>query len=71
MAIPPIPLTPDGNSGYFHEMMQLFVDISAKKYDNVNMVYLSMGMSHDFEDAIAHGANMVRVGTGIYGARHY
>ena len=71
MAIPPIPLTPDGNSGYFQEMMQLFVDISAKKYDNVNMVYLSMGMSHDFEDAIAHGANMVRVGTGIYGARHY
>lgn len=71
MAIPPIPLEPNGNSGYFHEMQQLFVDISAKKYDNVNMVYLSMGMSHDFEDAIAHGANMVRVGTGIYGARHY
>lgn len=71
MAIPPIPLEPNGNSGYFQEMEQLFVDISAKKYDNVNMVYLSMGMSHDFEDAIAHGANMVRVGTGIFGARHY
>ena len=71
MAIPPIPLEPKGNSRYFREMQQLFVNISAKKYDNVNMVYLSMGMSHDFEDAIAHGANMVRVGTSIYGARHY
>ena len=71
MAIPPVPTEPHGNLRYFHKMHQLFIDISAKKYDNVNMVYLSMGMSHDFEDAIAHGANMVRVGTGIFGARHY
>ena len=71
MAIPPIPLEPHGNSRYFREMQQLFVDISLKKYDNVNMAYLSMGMSHDFEDAFACGANMVRVGTGIFGARHY
>ena len=71
MAIPPIPLEPHGNLRYFRDMQQLFVDISLKKYDNVNMVYLSMGMSHDFEDAIACGANMVRIGTDIFGARHY
>lgn len=71
MAIPPVPLEAHGNLCYFRDMQQLFVDISSKKYDNVNMVYLSMGMSHDFEDAIACGANMVRVGTGIFGARYY
>ena len=43
----------------------------AKKYDNVSMDFLSMGMSADFETAIEEGANIVRVGTGIFGARHY
>ena len=52
-------------------MHQLFVDIGAKNYDNVSMDFLSMGMSDDFEDAIACGANMVRVGSSIFGARNY
>ena len=52
-------------------MRELFVDIGAKKYDNVGMDFLSMGMSGDFEDAIREGANMVRVGTGIFGPRDY
>ena len=55
----------------FDNMRQLFVDIKQKKYDNVNMVYLSMGMSGDFETAIECGANMVRVGSAIFGARDY
>ena len=42
-----------------------------KKYDNVSIVCLSMGMSDDFEDAIACGSTMVRVGTAIFGARDY
>ena len=71
MAIPPISNAPGKNIGYFNEMRQLFVDISTKKYDNVNMVHLSMGMSGDFEDAIACGSNMVRVGTAIFGSRPY
>jgi len=56
---------------YFKKMHQLFVDISAKKYDNVNMEYLSMGMSGDYEQAILHGANIVRLGSVIFGPRIY
>ena len=52
-------------------MRNLFVDIAAEKYDNVSMVCLSMGMTDDFEDAIAQGATMIRVGTAIFGARQY
>ncbi|MBP3633569.1 MAG: YggS family pyridoxal phosphate-dependent enzyme [Oscillospiraceae bacterium] len=71
MAIPPICTEENGNCKYFAEMYQIFVDITAKKYDNVDMVCLSMGMSDDFADAIAHGSTMVRVGTAIFGARNY
>ena len=71
MAVPPICADPEDNRPYFARMKQLFVDIGAKKYDNVTMDFLSMGMSGDFEAAILEGANMVRVGTGIFGARDY
>lgn len=71
MAIPPICAEPCGNNVYFSRMRELFVDIGTKKYDNVSMDFLSMGMSGDFEDAIACGANMVRVGSSIFGARDY
>lgn len=56
---------------HFDNINRLYVDIQAKKYDNVNMKYLSMGMSGDFEVAIEHGANMVRVGSAIFGPRNY
>ena len=71
MAIPPIPKKIGENRVYFAQMRQLFIDIGAKKYDNVSMDFLSMGMSGDFEDAIREGANVVRVGTAIFGARNY
>ena len=71
MAIPPVAETSDGNHAYFTKMHELFVDIGRKKYDNVSMDFLSMGMSGDFEDAICAGANMVRVGSSIFGARDY
>ena len=71
MAIPPVAKTSDGNHAYFTKMHELFVDIGRKKYDNVSMDFLSMGMSGDFEDAISAGANMVRVGSSIFGARDY
>ena len=71
MAIPPISKSEGGNRIYFRQMRQLFIDISEKKYDNVTMDFLSMGMSGDFEDAIAEGSNMVRVGSAIFGARIY
>ena len=71
MAIPPIADQTSKNLSYFTEMHQVFVDILTKKYDNVNMDYLSMGMTNDFEMAIECGANMVRIGTAIFGARPY
>lgn len=59
------------NTLHFDNIRQLFLDIKQKKYDNVNMLYLSMGMSGDFETAIECGSNMVRVGSAIFGARDY
>ena len=56
---------------YFEQMNNLFIDISAKKVDNVNMTMLSMGMSHDYTYAIAEGSTLVRVGQGIFGPRNY
>ena len=71
MAIPPICENPGDNNKFFEEMCNLSVDITAKKYDNVCMEILSMGMSDDYADAIAHGSTMIRVGTAIFGARNY
>lgn len=70
MTIPPVEQVPHGNLPYFVEVSRLYVDISRKLYDN-SFAYLSMGMSDDFEDAIAAGATMVRVGSAIFGRRHY
>ena len=71
MAIPPISENFGDNRKFFQEMLQLSVDIRAKKYDNVSVDCLSMGMSDDFEDAVFCGSTMVRVGTAIFGARDY
>ena len=71
MAIPPISKKKGDNCKYFAKMRNLFIDIRDKKYDNVSMVCLSMGMTDDFEDAIAEGSTMIRVGTAIFGARNY
>lgn len=71
MAIPPVSEKKGDNCKFFAKMRNLFIDIASKKYDNVSMVCLSMGMSDDFEDAIAEGSTMIRVGTAIFGARHY
>lgn len=70
MAIPPVAGISGGNSRYFAEMHQLFVDIKGKTYDNrVSIDCLSMGMSGDFADAVAHGSTQVRIGTALFGAR--
>ncbi len=59
------------SEAFFDKMFQLFVDMKAKKADNINMGILSMGMSNDYELAVAHGANLVRVGSEIFGPRNY
>ena len=69
MAIPPVCETNGSNRRFFAKMYALSVDISAKKYDNVSMNCLSMGMSGDFADAIAEGATLVRIGSAIFGPR--
>lgn len=71
MSIPPISTESGGNRPYFAGMYKLFVDIGRKKYDNILMDFLSMGMSEDYPDAIMEGANMIRVGSAIFGARIY
>ena len=71
MAIPPICENPGDNDKFFLEIRNLSVDITAKKYDNVCIDILSMGMSGDYADAIRCGSTMIRVGTAIFGARDY
>jgi pyridoxal phosphate enzyme (YggS family) len=70
MTIPPIC---DENEArrYFASMFKSFVDIKDKRIDNIDMEILSMGMSGDYESAIAEGSNIVRVGSAIFGARKY
>ena len=71
MTIAPFVENPEDNRQYFRNIRQLSVDIAAKNIDNVSMDILSMGMTNDYEVAIEEGATMVRVGTGIFGARNY
>ncbi len=71
MTIPPVCERPEQNRAFFLRMQQLFVDNEEKKYDNVSMDFLSMGMSGDYTEAVACGANLVRVGTAVFGARIY
>lgn len=69
MAIPPVCDKDEEIDQYFCKMQQLFIDIKQKKLDNVNMNFLSMGMSHDYTRAIRFGANIVRIGTAMFGSR--
>ena len=55
----------------FINLRKLFIEIKAAEIPNVEMKYLSMGMTNDFEIAIEEGANIIRIGTAIFGARNY
>lgn len=69
MAIPPVCEKPTDNIKYFDRMYKLFIDNSVKNTDNSSMEILSMGMSDDYECAIKCGANLVRIGTALFGRR--
>ena len=69
MAIPPENSKNERNCYYFDTMFKLFVDMSTKKYDNVSVRLLSMGMSDSYVDAIRAGSNMVRIGSALFGSR--
>ena len=70
MAIPPAETVPGENVRYFRRMHELFVDNRRKKYDNVLMTELSMGMSEDYQEAVRWGATIVRLGTALFGPRN-
>ena len=69
MTIAPFVEEPEKNREVFQKLYQLSVDIKKKNIDNVSMCVLSMGMTGDYQVAIEEGASMIRVGTGIFGAR--
>ena len=69
MTIAPFVEVSEENRVFFQKLKQLSVDIASKNIDNVTMGVLSMGMTGDYEVAIEEGATMIRVGTGIFGAR--
>ena len=71
MTIAPFVENPEENRIYFNRLRNIAVDIESKKLDNVIMSILSMGMTNDYEVAIEEGSTMVRVGTGLFGARNY
>ena len=70
MTIPPAEAEREENLRYFDKVRALFLDMNEKLFHN-SLQVLSMGMSGDYEDAVRAGATMVRVGTAIFGSRHY
>lgn len=71
MTIAPFVENPEDNREVFAKLHKLLLDIKSRNIDNVNMSVLSMGMTNDYMVAVEEGATMVRVGTGIFGARNY
>ncbi|TYP54907.1 YggS family pyridoxal phosphate-dependent enzyme [Thermosediminibacter litoriperuensis] len=69
MAIAPFKEDPEDVRPFFRKMSELFTDIKSQELENVDMSFLSMGMTHDFHIAIEEGSNMIRIGTGIFGPR--
>jgi pyridoxal phosphate enzyme (YggS family) len=71
MAIPPYTEDPEESRPYFIRLREVAQRIESQRLTGISMKELSMGMSHDFPVAIAEGATLVRVGTAIFGSRHY
>ncbi len=71
MAIVPYVIDPEDVRDHFRKMKDIFDSLKNSTFKNINMNYLSMGMTNDYMVAIEEGSNMVRVGTGIFGERDY
>jgi hypothetical protein len=69
MTVPPYLSSPENGRPYFRKLRKFSRRLEELGISEVKMQYLSMGMSHDFEVAIEEGANMVRIGTAIFGPR--
>lgn len=61
----------ESNRNYFKETHNIFLNLKERKFKNIDMEVLSMGMTNDYKIAIEEGSNMIRVGTGIFGERNY
>ncbi len=71
MCIAPAAENPADVAVYFREVKTLYDEYAKKEHERLDLQYLSMGMSNDFETAIAEGSNLIRVGTAIFGERNY
>ncbi len=71
MTVAPYSEDPEAIRWVFRDLRKLFIDTDRERVENINMEYLSMGMSNDYEIAIEEGANMVRIGSAIFGERIY
>jgi pyridoxal phosphate enzyme (YggS family) len=71
MTIAPFAEDPEDIRWVFRGLKNISIDIGRENIDNIDMHYLSMGMSNDFEVAIEEGSNIVRIGSSIFGERHY
>ena len=71
MCIAPYVVDPEQNRHYFADLRKIFVDITNNIVDNNRVDIMSMGMTGDYQVAIEEGATLIRVGTGIFGARNY
>lgn len=69
MTIAPLSEDPESARPYFAQLKELFEKIKEREYNHIDMEYLSMGMTNDFEVAIEEGANIVRIGRAIFGER--
>lgn len=61
----------ESNRFFFRKTKKIFDDLKTRKFKNITMEVLSMGMTHDYLTAIEEGSNLVRIGTGIFGERNY
>jgi len=71
MTMGPFTGDPEDARPYFQITRKLFQEIADLKIPGVEMKYLSMGMSNSYKVALEEGANLVRIGTRIFGERHY
>jgi PLP dependent protein len=61
----------DEQKQYFTEVRKIWDSLKERQFSNIEMKYLSMGMTGDYKAAILEGSNMVRIGEGIFGKRNY
>jgi pyridoxal phosphate enzyme (YggS family) len=71
MTIPPAVDDPEAARPFFRRLREIRDELLMQGVDRAMLTELSMGMSHDYEVAVEEGATIVRVGSAIFGARHY